>query len=868
MKKQFYAIFASLILMLALNTSNAQDIVANGGFESWTAGVPDDWTTIETGITVTEETTTIHSGSAACNVLVTTGTQGNTDFRQNVDVVAGTTYDVSLWVYQVDTTVKVSIYVQGTANNGYSPYSDRLLEDQWQEMTFSFEATASENISIGTRYYDDLGFDTEATVIIDDFSITAQVVTEPTVTITNPTEGEVIPSSDVIVDFFVQNFVVGTAGTGDGHIHYYVDGGAAVMYYTTDPIELTGLADGGHTVILQLVDDAHQALIPNVADTVNFSVTAPTEVSTVAELRAGTIGEFYTLTGEAIVTYTRTSRNQKYIQDDTGGMLIDDNPGVITSNYDIGDGMTGLTGELSSFNDVLQFRPSADPGVASSSGNVTIPQVITLAELNANQSEYESELILLEGISFNDAGSDFTYNASFGVTQDAESGTFRTQFSEADYIGTSIPALANVTALGSGFFGSAQFVARFLADIQVLNPPANDQVCDAEEITVDGPAVTVDNTEATFDGDTASCWGTVGEGDVWLMFDFTPTTDANGVQISTTAGTSDDSHIALYTVDGCPDGPLTLTELACSEDIDNFDFMSFIEGIELAAGTYYIQCSTWSGAEGTYDVTVTSVNVIPPPAVEGQSFEEEMFVPECWTSIDADGDGQNWFQYGALNSAYAGLFSAASASWTASTGALTPDNYLVTPQLVLGTDEVLNYHVGAQDPSYPAEKYGVYISTTGNEEADFATELFVETMTNGDWENRNVDLSDYNGMTVYLAFRHYDVSDEFYLKLDNIILPGTAVDCATGVAEVEEKEFSIYPNPNNGQFSIVNEGIEGTYVIDIMDVTGKVVYSEQVQMNANSRTDINTGDINTGVYLVKMTNTKENYYRTIRMVIK
>jgi hypothetical protein len=400
-------------------------------------------------------------------------------------------------------------------------------------------------------------------------------------------------------------------------------------------------------------------------------------------------------------------------------------------------------------------------------------------------------------------------------------------------------------------------------------PPANDQVCNAGDITVDGDAVSVDNTWATYSDISGSCFGgTVGNGDVWLMFEFTPEAGADGVEISTTAGTSDDSRIALYTVTGCPDGPLEFTELACSEDISATDYMSFIAGIALDAGTYYIQCGSWFGTEGSYDVSVTSTTVVPPPVVEGESFEEDTFLPECWTSIDADGDGEDWFQYGAANSAYAGLFSVASASWTAATGALTPDNYLVTPRLALGADEVLNYHVGAQDPAYPAEKYGVYISTTGNEEADFTTELFVETMTTGDWEGRSVDLSAYEGMNVYLAFRHYDVSDEFYLKLDNIILPGEVLTCAVGVEEIEEAKFSIFPNPNNGQFSIINEGQAGKYILEIMDVTGKVVYSEQVQLNANDRTDINTNGINTGVYLVKMTNTDENYYRTMRMVIK
>jgi hypothetical protein len=66
----------------------------------------------------------------------------------------------------------------------------------------------------------------------------------------------------------------------------------------------------------------------------------------------------------------------------------------------------------------------------------------------------------------------------------------------------------------------------------------------------------------------------------------------------------------------------------------------------------------------------------------------------------------------------------------------------------------------------------------------------------------------------------------------------------------------------------VNEGQAGDYLIEVIDVTGKVVYAEQIQLNGNAQTEINTSNMNTGVYLVKMTNTDENYYRTIRMIVK
>ena len=96
----------------------------------------------------------------------------------------------------------------------------------------------------------------------------------------------------------------------------------------------------------------------------------------------------------------------------------------------------------------------------------------------------------------------------------------------------------------------------------------------------------------------------------------------------------------------------------------------------------------------------------------------------------------------------------------------------------------------------------------------------------------------------------------------------TVNESANNVEDLSITNFTIYPNPNNGQFSILNEGVNGNYLIEFFDLTGKVVYSEQIQMNSNERTVINSRDVNTGIYLVKMTNTDENYQRTLRMVIK
>jgi hypothetical protein len=152
-----------------------------------------------------------------------------------------------------------------------------------------------------------------------------------------------------------------------------------------------------------------------------------------------------------------------------------------------------------------------------------------------------------------------------------------------------------------------------------------------------------------------------------------------------------------------------------------------------------------------------------------EGFETASFPPNGWSMLDADGDGENWFHYSADGSAHTGLYSAGSASWTSTAGSLTPNNWLITPPITIpATGEYLvEYYAAGQDPAYPDEHYGFYVSTTGTAPADF-TLLFQETFEDAEWNYRMQNLSSYAGQTVYFAFRHFNSSDVFYMKIDDV----------------------------------------------------------------------------------------------------
>ena len=337
---------------------------------------------------------------------------------------------------------------------------------------------------------------------IDDFSLTAtETSIAPILVINTPAPNTTfVPLSTVNSAITVSNFTVGN-GTGTGHIHYSVDGGTAVEKYDTNPITLNGLSAGAHTLNYTLVDNNHSTLNPSVSATISFTITGISNVADIAALRAGTLNAYYTLTGNAVVSHVRTpagtvtvntTRNQKFIQDATGGILIDDSAGKITTPFTIGDSMNNISGQLIDFNGILELVPLQNQTVVSS-GNTLTPENISIAALNTNVNNYESKLISFNNITITGTvvagvvtqltpGQVFTTSTNYNVFDGTTNGVLRTGFAEANYIGTTIPTGAfNITALGYDNVSSAtppvltpQFIPRNLADFTTLQNQNNE----------------------------------------------------------------------------------------------------------------------------------------------------------------------------------------------------------------------------------------------------------------------------------------------------------------------------------------------------------------------------------------------------------
>lgn len=241
---------------------------------------------------------------------------------------------------------------------------------------------------------------------------------------------------------------------------------------------------------------------------------------------------------------------------------------------------------------------------------------------------------------------------------------------------------------------------------------------------------------------------------------------------------------------------------------------------------------------------------------KAQSLLQEGFddgnVPNGWITVDADGDGYIWGDAATLyGSGFDGHDGAciSSASFINQVGALTPDNWLITPAVNLVANATLTFWVAAQDASYPEEKYGVYISTSGTNPSNF-TELYSEVLNanggsrdQGTWKQKTVNLSAYTGQNVYIAFRHYDCTDAYWLNLDDVeISLGT-----TSIASVENNTAAIYPNPANTVVNVnANANIRN---IEIYSISGQKVGDFTAD---GTQATISTDNMSTGLYLMKI----------------
>ncbi|MGB6036727.1 MAG: T9SS type A sorting domain-containing protein, partial [Cryomorphaceae bacterium] len=142
--------------------------------------------------------------------------------------------------------------------------------------------------------------------------------------------------------------------------------------------------------------------------------------------------------------------------------------------------------------------------------------------------------------------------------------------------------------------------------------------------------------------------------------------------------------------------------------------------------------------------------------------------------------------------------------------------------------------------------FGENLSST-----DFGFEILVPA--NGCINSATITLTqtsdetlDYEGIELYLYAFCQPASAPI---LSSIFLNAYFTD-VTGLTENTLPDFKIYPNPSNGQFQIGVSGIEPSSFMSIYDLSGRVIYQEQIQ--TSSLMDVQLNSASPGMYLVEI----------------
>ncbi|OAB76045.1 T9SS-dependent choice-of-anchor J family protein [Cochleicola gelatinilyticus] len=221
-----------------------------------------------------------------------------------------------------------------------------------------------------------------------------------------------------------------------------------------------------------------------------------------------------------------------------------------------------------------------------------------------------------------------------------------------------------------------------------------------------------------------------------------------------------------------------------------------------------------------------------------------------WTLYDEDGDGNQFGDQFVITDADSNPVtpvSLISRSWIGSP--LFPDNWAVSPGFDIpeGSGALVTWVVQCAAAEWDNEKYSVYVGTSSdiadlvNSETVF-TETYDDPNDAGTVYERELEIQDFAGETVYLAFRHYDSTDEDFISIDDLLVTSATLS-------VEDQTFANFSHfLSNGNLSLR----AGTAMdnVQLHNILGQQVISKELN---NSNETVNISSLKSGVYIATVT---------------
>ncbi len=210
----------------------------------------------------------------------------------------------------------------------------------------------------------------------------------------------------------------------------------------------------------------------------------------------------------------------------------------------------------------------------------------------------------------------------------------------------------------------------------------------------------------------------------------------------------------------------------------------------------------------------------------------------CGTTVDHDGDGQNWYA-SMSDSPNSGGAAAFSNSWNSV--ALTPDNWLITPSLYVPGDQVdISFWVKPYS-TWVAEKYSVYISTTGTNLPTTGTEtggdftlLATGTLSSEAWVEVNIDVTaamgDLTGENIYIAIRHWDCTDNERIIVDDLFINSSLPADPPSISTVSTTSGTAYKDGGK-DITITGTFLTGATSVAVAGVTARIISNTATQID-------------------------------------
>jgi thiol-disulfide isomerase/thioredoxin len=262
-----------------------------------------------------------------------------------------------------------------------------------------------------------------------------------------------------------------------------------------------------------------------------------------------------------------------------------------------------------------------------------------------------------------------------------------------------------------------------------------------------------------------------------------------------------------------------------------------------------------------------NITCIPVGLPFFENFEEEQFLTDCWKNMDRDLDGYRWdhIMSETEDMGYNSSKAVGSSSYIDNEGTLNPDNLLRLPKLHIEENSFMSYYVKAKDSQY-LDNYSILVYEAHEDSMIDVGEhvVFTETVPGTTYTQRIIDLSDFAGQEVFIAFRHHEDEDNYWMYLDDIYVYSMPLSIAD--AEIQES-IALYPNPTSSSCYVTFTVQQKQEVhIEFLNIQGQLVQARTVSAVGAEIQHFNLVGVSPGVYLVKVYSENDRAYK--RLVIR